>query len=92
MDFKFSSAKNELLKASRNISFDEVLMCLKRDNLLADIAHPSAKHNNQRIYVIKMRNYAYAVPYVINKERKEIFLKTIYPSRAFTNLYLFKRS
>jgi hypothetical protein len=84
----FSEEKNQLLKATREISFDDVLEALKKGNLLADIAHTSKKHAHQRVYVVKIKEYAYAVPYIINEQKKEIFLKTIYPSRELTKIYL----
>jgi hypothetical protein len=37
---------------------------------------------------IKIKGYAYAVPYVIDKKRKVVFLKTVYPSRVLTEKYL----
>ena len=86
--FRFNEEKNQLLKATRNVSFEEVLIYIKSDDLLANIAHPSAKRPNQRLFVIKINNYAYLVPYIINLHKKEIFLKTIYPSREFTRIYL----
>lgn len=87
---KFSEEKNELLKATRNISFEEIIDALQLKNLLADMAHPNGKRAHQRIYVVRVGDYAYAVPYVINMELNEIFLKTIYPSRALTKLYIRK--
>ncbi len=81
---KFNEEKNQLLKATRDISFEDVLEALKEGNLLTDISHPSKKHPRQRIYVIKIKEYIYVVPYVLNTEKQEIFLKTIYPSRVFT--------
>lgn len=87
---KFNEEKNQLLKAIRNISFEDVLKALKKKKILADIAHPSKKYIHQRIYILEINNYAYVVPYVINRQKKEIFLKTIYASRVFTNMYLKK--
>ena len=85
---KFNEEKNQLLKATRDISFEDVLQALKEGNLLADISHPSSSHPQQRVYIIKIMKYVYAVPYVINAEKQEIFLKTIYPSRVFTKKYM----
>lgn len=85
---KFNEEKNQLLKATRRISFEDVLELLRLGQLLADIAHPSRKHPHQRLYVVKIREYAYAVPYIISTQKKEIFLKTIYPSRILTRIYL----
>jgi len=40
------------------------------------------------VYVIAIKNYVYAVPYVKNEEKHEIFLKTVYPSRVLTKKYM----
>lgn len=85
---KFNEEKNQLLKATRGISFEDVQQALKINKLLADIVHYSRKHAKQRIYIVEIKQYAYAVPYVVNIEKQEIFLKTIYPSRVFTKIYL----
>lgn len=85
---KFNEEKNQLLKATRDISFEDVLQALKGKNLLADISHPSSNHPRQRVYIIKIKEYVYAVPYVLNAEKQEIFLKTIYPSRVLTKKYM----
>jgi len=92
MDFsiRFNEEKNQLLKITRNISFEEIIDAIEKNDVLADLAHPSVKRTHQRIYVIRVNEYAYAVPYVINAELREIFLKTIYPSRALTKLYIRK--
>lgn len=36
---------------------------------------------NQQILVMKIDGYTWAVPFVIEDDRKTIFLKTAYPSR-----------
>ena len=84
----FSQEKNELLKSTRDISFEEVIECLKGGAVLDNKIHHSNARSNQRIYILKLHNYVYLVPYVINREKKEIFLKTAYPSRKYTKLYL----
>jgi hypothetical protein len=85
---KFNEEKNQLLIATRKISFEDVIKALKNGQLLADISHPSQKYSRQRLYVIKIKEYAYAVPYVSDIKKQEIFLKTVYPSRALTRIYL----
>ena len=87
-DINFNEEKNQLLKATRGIGFDEVIEALNREDLLADIAHPSKNRQDQRLYVVKIKRYAYAVPYVINLQKNEIFLKTAYASRALTRKYM----
>jgi hypothetical protein len=84
----FNEEKNQLLKATRSISFEDVIEALREGKLLADISHPNQKHSHQRIYVVRIKEYAYAVPYILNLKKQEIFLKTIYPSRFFTKKYM----
>ena len=90
MDYavEFSQEKNELLKSTRNIGFEEVLHCIQSGKVLDNKIHHNKLRSNQRIYVVNINNYAYVVPYVINEKTKKIFLKTIYPSRIYTKLYL----
>ena len=87
-NISFNEEKNQLLKATRGISFEDVLEAFKKGKLLADIAHPSQKHPSQGLYVVEIKGYAYAVFYILNNRRREIFLKTIYPSRILTKIYL----
>lgn len=88
---KFNDEKNQLLKSIRGIGFDEVLVLIQNGNVLDDLEHPAPERSNQRIYLIKIENHVYVVPYVIDKSKHEIFLKTIYPSRKYTNHYLKER-
>lgn len=84
----FNEEKNQLLKATRGVGFEEIMDAINKGNLLADIAHPSSRRSNQRLFVIKVGRYAYAVPYVLNRQKHEVFLKTAYPSRALTKKYI----
>jgi hypothetical protein len=55
-------------------------------NELAVLEHPSqAKHPGQRISMVQVDDYVYAVPFV--ETHTEIFLKTIVPSRKATRQY-----
>ena len=87
----FNEEKNQLLKVTRGVCFDDAIKALENDKVLADIIHPSKKYKHQRIYILNINNYAYAVPYVINTRKKEIFLKTMFASRVFTSRYLKRR-
>ena len=83
----WNATKNQQLMSERGISFEDVVFYLQQDALLDDIEHPdSDKYPNQRVFVINIDDYIYLVPYVEN--RKEIFLKTIIPSRKATKAYL----
>lgn len=83
----WNSTKNQQLISERGISFEDIVFYLQQDKLLDDTEHPnSEKYPNQRVFVVNVDGYAYLVPYVENK--KEIFLKTVIPSRKATKLYL----
>ncbi len=77
-----------MLKAIRGIGFEEIMDPINNGDLLADIAHPSSRRSYQPQYVIKVGRYAYTIPYVCNRQKHEIFLKTAYPSRALTKKYI----
>ena len=85
---EFAEEKNLLLKETRGVGLEDVVTAIEEEKILGDIKHNSKKYPHQRILVIKIRDYVYAVPYVIDKKRKVIFLKTVYPSRVLTDKYL----
>ncbi|MCH7881014.1 MAG: BrnT family toxin [Proteobacteria bacterium] len=83
----WNSTKNQQLIAERGISFEDIVFYIQQGQLLDDIVHPnSEKCPEQRIFVISVDDYVHLVPYVEN--RKEIFLKTVIPSRKATKQYL----
>ena len=85
----FNEEKNQMLKATRGVSFEEIEQEIKEGGLLDDLDNPNKRsYPRQKILVVKLRKYVYIVPYVIDKKRQVIFLKTIYPSRKFTKLYM----
>lgn len=88
-EYYWDEDKDNLLKQTRNISFEDVVSAIKNKNVLADIAHSNQEHYyKQRILVIKINGYVYAAPYVPNKDNW--FLKTIYPNRKYNKKYLIK--
>ncbi len=85
--YVWNEEKNRLLKAERGISFEEVITHIAIGDLLDIIEHTNQeKYKGQRIFIIKMRDYAWLVPFV--ETENEIFLKTIIPSRKATKEYL----
>lgn len=81
--FDWDDEKNEQLIKNRGISFEEVLIAIESGYLLDVIEHSNkAKYPNQRIFIVRIEDYAYLVPFVEDKEK--IFLKTIIPSRKAT--------
>ena len=86
MDFDWNIKKNELLKRTRDISFEMVLEEIAKGRVLEDNPHPnSKKYPNQNIFVVKINGYCYLVPYVYSEEM--IFLKTMIPSRKMMKKY-----
>lgn len=83
--------KNQQLKAERNISFEEVVFCIANEQLLDIVEHPNQiKYPDQRIFVVRINDYAYLVPFV--ESERVVFLKTIIPSRKATKEYLENRT
>lgn len=85
--YNWNKDKNILLKETRGISFEQVVMHIENGDLLDIIKHPnSQKYANQKILVVNINNYIYTVPFVENEDER--FLKTIIPSRQFTKKYI----
>ena len=85
---RFNEKKNQLLKAMRGVCFDDIVDALEKNQFVDDIAHPNKNYPHQRMYVVEVNAYVYAVPYVIDEQKQEIFLKTMYASRVLTKRYL----
>ena len=85
--YKWNYEKDERLKAERGLSFEQVILHIERGDLIDVIEHPNqSKYPNQQMLVVKIRDYAYLVPFIEDEEGK--FLKTIIPSRKATREYL----
>ena len=81
--FNWNAEKNEILKQTRGISFEEIVFLIRSGKLLGIEENPG--YPNQKIYIVNMENYAVIVPFV--GTNNEIFLKTAFPSRKYTNQY-----
>ena len=85
--FRWDHAKNEQLKAQRDISFEEIVLAIEAGGLLDILRHANRrKYPNQLVFVVAVEEYAYLVPFV--EEPDFFFLKTIIPSRKATRDYL----
>jgi hypothetical protein len=85
--FSWNEEKNELLKKERQISFEDVVFHISVGFLLDILENPNQeKYKGQKIFVVEIDDYAYLVPFV--EDEREIFLKTIIPSRKATRTYL----
>jgi uncharacterized DUF497 family protein len=85
---RYDYEKNELLKKDRGVSFEDVILAIENGYLLDDIEHPNKErypHQDIFIIFILIKNYVYLVPYEENE--KEIFLRTIIPSRKMNKKY-----
>jgi hypothetical protein len=85
--FSWNEEKNELLKEERQISFEDVVFYIEQGFLLDVLEHPNQeRYKGQKIFVVEIEGYAYLVPFI--EDEREIFLKTIIPSRKATRKYL----
>ena len=85
--FRWDNEKNELLKSTRGVCFEQVVLLMEKGEVLDTIEHPNQeRYPGQKIAVVIIDAYAYLVPYV--EDNEEIFLKTIIPSRKATNKYV----
>jgi uncharacterized DUF497 family protein len=85
--FNWNIEKNEKLRGDRGVSFEEAVLAIEQGQLLDILEHhDKSKYENQMIFVVKMYNYAWLIPFV--EDENEVFLKTIIPSRKATKQYL----
>jgi len=85
--FNWNHEKNEILKQERGISFEAVVFCIENGLLPDVIEHPNqGKYGGQKIYAVNFNEYVYLVPFAESED--QIFLKTAYPSRKYTQIYL----
>ena len=77
--FTWNEEKNETLRRERGLSFEQVVAAVQRGELLDVLEHPDPeRYPGQRIMVVRIDDYAHAVPFVDSDEH--VFLKTIIPA------------
>jgi hypothetical protein len=87
--FRWNPEKNELLKADRGISFEEIVLAIEEGGLRDILVHPNQnRYPGQVVLVVSFQDYVFLVPSV--EEEAYYFLKTIIPSRRATRDYLEK--
>ena len=86
MLFEFNEEKNLILREIRRVNFEDAIDEIKKGRVLDDIKHPSKKYPHQRIFILKIKEHIYVVPYV-RKSKEIVFLKTLYPSRKLTKSF-----
>ena len=80
MNFRWDPLKNEALRRTRGVSFEEIL----RSALVVVRNHPT--RTNQKLLYFELNGYIWVVPCV--KRGDELFLKTMFPSRKHTKLWI----
>ena len=78
-EIKWDLLKNERLKKTRGVSFEELL----NSKLVTILKHPSRA--NQKIMLFEHKKYIWIVPFV--EEKDYYFLKTVFPSRKYTKIH-----
>jgi hypothetical protein len=88
MRFLWEEKKNELLKKSLKISFEQVVLSIENRQIVDVIEHPNQEKKGQIFILIDINNYIYVVSAIFSDSNEECHLKTIYPSRKYTDEYL----
>jgi hypothetical protein len=83
MKIDFNYEKNELLKETRWVCFDDVVEAINSWNLIK--VSKNDNYKNQRNFILKIKNYIYICPFV--EDENWAFLKTVYPSRKHNKIY-----
>ena len=85
--FVWDDTKNERLKTTRGIGFEDIVFHIERGDLLDVLEHPNpARYAGQHVFVVQRDDYVYLVPLV--EDERLVFLKIIIPSRKATKQYL----
>ena len=88
-NFDWDPVKSLKLKAERGVSFEDIATAFEENRILDRAYNPNQKkYPGQKILMVRIGDYMYAVPFVSREEI--VFLKTIYPSRTATRKYLKK--
>ena len=87
--FDWDPDKNEWLKRERGVTSEEILIAIDEGHILDIVEHLNKnRYPTQKIFVIRLYDYAYLVPFTEDEEK--VFLKTIIPSRKATKKYISK--
>lgn len=87
MRFEWNSDKNELLKDTRGMSFEEIATLLAAGKVWKVMEYPNPDdYPHQQVFLVPIDAYIYFAPFVI--EEDVIFLKTAFPHRKATKHYL----
>ena len=85
---EWDNEKNEILKQTRNICFEDVQRAILEDQLLDVIPHFNKNYPHQEVMIVLLNDYIHYVPFIQDEDK--IFLKTIVPSRKLNKIYNIK--
>jgi uncharacterized DUF497 family protein len=75
--YNWNADKNQFLLKERGISFERIVFEISIGNELTVLEHPNQeKYPGQRISLVQVDDYVYAVPFV--ESETEIFLKPLF--------------
>jgi uncharacterized DUF497 family protein len=85
--FRWPTDKNEHLRGTRGVTFEQMVVAMESGGLLDVVVHPNRnKYPRQQVFVVSCDGYVHLVPFV--EESDHYFLKTVIPSRKATREYL----
>lgn len=91
MTIEWNPEKNAALKARYGFGFERVLVALSEGALVERRAHPSrTRYVHQQQLLVLIDDYIWVVPFV--EQDGGIFLKTMFPSRKATRIFMRKKS
>lgn len=74
--YDFSKEKDLILKETRGVGFRDIIEAIESGNLIDAKSNPNQKkYPGQKLYIVRVGNYVYSVPYVVDHKRKVFFLK-----------------
>lgn len=83
MVFDWHEEKNAVLKAERGIGFERIVLAIEDGRLVDVLEHPNQdRYGGQFLLLVNVDAYIYVVPTVQGGDYW--FLKTIFPSRKYT--------
>lgn len=86
MRYDWDPKKNELLKATRGISFEAIIVHLGRGDVWRVAPHPDQTRSpGQQLFFVVVGDYVYVVPFEIREDA--IWLVTIISSRKAAKDY-----
>lgn len=85
MDIRWSREKDELLRSTRHVSFEQVVELIERQEFIGPEENPA--RGGQKRIIVRIDGYPCVVPFV-ETDDGGWFLKTIYPCRKLKGRFL----